>query len=333
MDLCKDFNVVCEYRKKVPGVSGNSVASDDNSVKVVIQSLDNIKEYLSLRFSGYKDVDFKFIASKGASIFPFVPYVVILPPGQKVSSGIYVVICFDKFGEGALVGCSESKTSPQGLKTVKRTSRGKTLRINVNGPKSNTQYNDVYSNPKEFYRGISSDDNLIAHIEESLNKALFALGHIKKEELTANNAIDIIEIDDFDPLNISDGREKILLEITKRRGQRRFRQSLLSEYGRCNVTGCEVFEALEAAHIISYNGAVTNHIQNGLLLRSDVHTLFDLGLISIDPQTHKISVVPSLKSSIYYEYNNQKVIKLIASYEALTYHFNNVYEPNRKSKS
>lgn len=38
---------------------------------------------------------------------------------------------------------------------------------------------------------------------------------------------------------------------------------------------------VEAAHIRPYFGAETNVVQNGLLLRADIHTLFDLGLISI----------------------------------------------------
>src|ERR1700722_13744752 len=40
---------------------------------------------------------------------------------------------------------------------------------------------------------------------------------------------------------------------------------------------------LEAAHITPYMGASTNSLLNGLLLRADIHTLFNLGLISIDP--------------------------------------------------
>lgn len=39
---------------------------------------------------------------------------------------------------------------------------------------------------------------------------------------------------------------------------------------------------LEAAHITPYLGADSNHVQNGLLLRSDIHNLFDLGLLAIN---------------------------------------------------
>lgn len=52
--------------------------------------------------------------------------------------------------------------------------------------------------------------------------------------------------------------------------------------GQCVVTGCAIEPLLEAAHIHPYLGPQTNHITNGLLLRADIHTLFDLGLLSID---------------------------------------------------
>ncbi|WP_404482023.1 HNH endonuclease [Novosphingobium sp. BL-52-GroH] len=87
----------------------------------------------------------------------------------------------------------------------------------------------------------------------------------------------------FDPTNIEDGRRKIERLVTLRQGQRAFRQALLSAYqGRCAISGCDVEEVLEAAHIMPYMGEHTNAVTNGLLLRADLHTLFDLGLIMID---------------------------------------------------
>jgi len=48
------------------------------------------------------------------------------------------------------------------------------------------------------------------------------------------------------------------------------------------ISGCNVQEALEAAHIRPYSECGTNKIANGLLLRADLHTLFDLHLMSLD---------------------------------------------------
>ncbi|WP_336979879.1 HNH endonuclease signature motif containing protein [Altererythrobacter fulvus] len=58
--------------------------------------------------------------------------------------------------------------------------------------------------------------------------------------------------------------------------------------GRCAISGCDVREVLEAAHIMPYLGEETNDVRNGLLLRADLHTLFDLGLLKIGPD-YKIS--------------------------------------------
>lgn len=51
---------------------------------------------------------------------------------------------------------------------------------------------------------------------------------------------------------------------------------------RCAVTGCTVEAVLEAAHISPYRGDHTNDVTNGLLLRADIHTMFDCGLIKVD---------------------------------------------------
>ncbi|WP_169719739.1 HNH endonuclease, partial [Novosphingobium acidiphilum] len=51
--------------------------------------------------------------------------------------------------------------------------------------------------------------------------------------------------------------------------------------GKCAVTSCAIEPLLEAAHIHPYLGPKTNHVTNGMLLRADIHTLFDLGLLAI----------------------------------------------------
>tara|TARA_B100000287_G_C20510934_1_gene732980 strand:- start:97 stop:954 length:858 start_codon:yes stop_codon:yes gene_type:complete len=70
--------------------------------------------------------------------------------------------------------------------------------------------------------------------------------------------------------------------IRTRQGQPRFRENLLRFYqNRCVVTGCEDTEVLQAAHIKGVRDLGRHAITNGLLLRADVHTLFDLGIITI----------------------------------------------------
>lgn len=85
-----------------------------------------------------------------------------------------------------------------------------------------------------------------------------------------------------DPTDIEDGRKKIERMVTLRQGQPAFRKALMDAYERrCAVTGCTIDDVLEAAHISPYLGDHTNHVTNGLLLRADIHTLFDRGLIKV----------------------------------------------------
>ena len=113
----------------------------------------------------------------------------------------------------------------------------------------------------------------------------------------------------FDPSGISDAREHVLSSIVRRRGQPAFRQRLLSAYnGRCAITGCGLECVLDAAHIIPYMGPETNHPCNGLLLRTDLHTLFDLKLVAIDAITMNLLISSSLKGTCYEEYRGRLIV-------------------------
>lgn len=76
--------------------------------------------------------------------------------------------------------------------------------------------------------------------------------------------------------------EQVLRVI--REGQSEFRKRLVAHYGAvCMVTGTAQAGVIDAAHIVPYNGASTNTLSNGLLLRKDIHALFDAGLLAIGP--------------------------------------------------
>ena len=81
-----------------------------------------------------------------------------------------------------------------------------------------------------------------------------------------------------------DTRDVEQRQIRVRRGQQKFRDKLRVRYkGQCPVTGCKILALLEAAHISPYRGEKDNPSENGLLLRADIHTLFDLNLLGIEP--------------------------------------------------
>jgi putative restriction endonuclease len=70
-----------------------------------------------------------------------------------------------------------------------------------------------------------------------------------------------------------------------RLGQGAFRVLVTDAYQkRCAVTGERTLPVLEAAHIQSFAAAGPNLVSNGLLLRSDLHTLFDRGYVTVTPE-------------------------------------------------
>jgi hypothetical protein len=104
----------------------------------------------------------------------------------------------------------------------------------------------------------------------------------------------------FDPKDVVDGRQRIFSAIVQRLGQQAFRRKLLGAYAvQCALTRCKTACVLEAAHITPYRGIKTNAVSNGLLLRADVHTLFDLALISIEPSQMRVRVSSRLAHSEY----------------------------------
>jgi hypothetical protein len=106
----------------------------------------------------------------------------------------------------------------------------------------------------------------------------------------------------FDPTGVVDGRERIIASIVRRQGQPQFRAELIHAYsGRCAISNYDAIEALEASHILPYHGPATNRLPNGLLLRGDLHTLFDLGLIAIDSANLDVLIAPPLRQSSYAE--------------------------------
>jgi 5-methylcytosine-specific restriction protein A len=107
----------------------------------------------------------------------------------------------------------------------------------------------------------------------------------------------------FSPEGAEDQRRRVLRSVVQRRGQPAFRKALIEVYGgRCAITGCAIVDLLEAAHVYPYKDGATNDVSNGLLLRADLHTLFDLRLISADPDTSRVVGCKSLQDSEYQIY-------------------------------
>lgn len=89
--------------------------------------------------------------------------------------------------------------------------------------------------------------------------------------------------------------------IKARRGQADFRARLMTAYGRrCCVSGCRVEALLEAAHIRPHAEAPNYDTRNGLLLRADLHTLYDLHLLGVD-EYGNVLLAPEVTDPYYKE--------------------------------
>lgn len=100
--------------------------------------------------------------------------------------------------------------------------------------------------------------------------------------------------------------------VLPRMGQGSFRIATLQAYERaCAVTGEHSLPALEAAHIWPFGAGGQHEVSNGILLRADLHRLFDRGYITVTPEL-TVRVSPRLKADFhngrsYYPFNDKPV--------------------------
>lgn len=103
--------------------------------------------------------------------------------------------------------------------------------------------------------------------------------------------------------------------IRPRLGQGAFRAMVTNAYQRrCAVTGEHTLPVLEAAHIRPVARSGPNNTFNGLLLRSDFHRLFDLGLVTVTPD-YRVEVSGRIREEwfngrAYYRLHGERLASL-----------------------
>jgi len=111
----------------------------------------------------------------------------------------------------------------------------------------------------------------------------------------------------FTYATINDGDDRQLQARRVRRGQAQLRRNLKVIYkNSCAITGTNEESVLEACHIKAHAETGDNSLENGLLLRSDIHILFDDRLITIDDDCTTIRLCPLVTSPDYTILNNIK---------------------------
>jgi HNH endonuclease len=146
---------------------------------------------------------------------------------------------------------------------------------------------------------VKWDESLAKTIPpQSWNNTVAPLSYDLFKKIAGSSAPPIDSVRDLDDL--TDERVRIETTVKDRQGQPQFREKLLGIYARhCAVSDCDASAALEAAHIRPYIGPKSNDSCNGILLRADLHRLFDNHLLGIHPDTLRVFVSPKLMSSVY----------------------------------
>lgn len=125
--------------------------------------------------------------------------------------------------------------------------------------------------------------------------------------------------------------------VRVRRGQHKFREQLLAAHGSvCAFTGGAPPSVLEAGHLYSYARLGTHFKHGGLMLRRDIHRLFDDGLLAVRPISRRIDVAPGLAGYAQYARLHDKPMTLRLRDEQvdwLTKHWDEHRENNQRQVS
>jgi putative restriction endonuclease len=101
--------------------------------------------------------------------------------------------------------------------------------------------------------------------------------------------------------------------VRPRLGQGIFRVLVTDIYDRrCAITGERTLPVLEAAHIKPYSSGGPHEPENGLLLRSDLHTLFDQGYMTVDADELKVVISGRIREEFengrdYYQLHGRSI--------------------------
>ena len=91
-------------------------------------------------------------------------------------------------------------------------------------------------------------------------------------------------------INAERERQRVWIGRLAHPCQAKFRESLIDLYGRCVFSSCSTLRALEAAHVDPVKRSGMDDPSNGILLRADLHKLFDADLIAVDPENGRVHV-------------------------------------------
>lgn len=161
---------------------------------------------------------------------------------------------------------------------------------------------------KSIVQGKSYDS------EDLIGKEIWKRVEVLLEKyLDVNSVKDLENQFSIDDIGVPAYGKSVLTKV--RLGQGAFRILITDAYSRkCSITGEKTLPVLEAAHIKPYAESGPHIISNGILLRSDMHKLFDGGYLTITNDL-KIEVSSRIKEEFqngkeYYQYHGKDLLYL-----------------------
>ncbi|MEY8143105.1 HNH endonuclease [Falsihalocynthiibacter sp. CO-5D18] len=161
---------------------------------------------------------------------------------------------------------------------------------------------------RELNAGRSRRYFLIWHGEKldakAIGKAALRAKNIPHQNWHTDPIIDMLESNGFAIWDVerdgdfdsSAARAYETARRLARPGQLQFRRDALALWGnRCAISGTTLVTVLEAAHIVPHAQSGEMRAANSIVLRADLHRLFDAGLIAVDPKTLSVTMQKNVK--------------------------------------
>jgi hypothetical protein len=128
-----------------------------------------------------------------------------------------------------------------------------------------------------LFEEFQIDDDELERTRCYVHWALTIAGKPREPESAADDVASTVQVDDFQQ------RAARFAQVQIRPHQGAFRDGVFRAFnGRCAISGCAIPEALEAAHLVGRDWRQGhNRVTDGILLRRDLHTLYDRGLLCI----------------------------------------------------
>lgn len=96
--------------------------------------------------------------------------------------------------------------------------------------------------------------------------------------------------------------------IRVRRGEVRLRNQLIRDYrSECAISGKCAKDLLEVAYVAPYPAGDVHSTRNTVLLRTDLHTMWDLNLIGVDPDTMEVHISDKMRGTYYESFVGAKL--------------------------